>query len=64
MIFDEEKARHRHHKDIMDPEKAYAREQADSVSVTSSISDWTVEKETKKKVKRLKKGTKKATKRK
>lgn len=64
MIFDEEKARHRHHKDIMDPEKAYAREQADSVSVTSSISDWTVEKETKKKVKRLKKGTKKVTKRK
>lgn len=58
MIFDEEKARHRHHKNIMDPEKAYAKEHTDSVSVTSSISDWTIEKETKKKVKRLKKGKK------
>jgi hypothetical protein len=72
MILDEEKARHRHHKDIMDPERAYMRSSrdggdgGDNISVTSSISDWTIEKETKKKVKKMKKaasgGTKKTTK--
>ena len=58
MIDEEEEERRRHHKDLLDPEHAFRRERQESIgTVTSELSEWTVELETKKKIKKAKKGT-------